>query len=201
LAVFQTRPGIVEQSVGVTPPSPPEEPELLVDPELEPELEDVEPEEVDEVEPEDDDEVDPLPDELLVEPPVLLPDPELELLLPELELLLVDPELVPEVAPEELDPPDEPEPDPPPVPRAVEVEPPHAPTALSGSETARHMNRKRACMGVLLPEPRGPTPSSCHRGIPAFFRLRRRYSNRVARHRPWVGTSSRNTFLTCSDHG
>jgi hypothetical protein len=139
LAVFQTRPAIVEQSVGVEPPLLlPEEPELLVDPELE---------EVDPL-------VEPLPEELLVDPPVLLlVEPELELLLAEPELLLVDPELLPELPPEELDPPDEPEPDVLPLPNSVEPEPPHAPTALRGIETARHTNRKRACIGVLLQEP------------------------------------------------
>jgi hypothetical protein len=130
---------------------------------VDPELEDVEPL------------VEPAPEELLVDPPVLLlVDPELELLLlPEPEPLLVDPELPPELPPEELDPPDEPDPDPPPVPNGdVEVVPPHAPMALRGSETARHTYRKRACIGVLLQEPMRPIANvvpSRHTGLCQVF--------------------------------
>jgi hypothetical protein len=136
LAVFQTRPGIVEQSEGVVPLSLPDEPELLVEPELE--------------------EVEPLLEELLVEAPepllvelpeLLLVEPELEVLLPEPELLLIDPEL----PLEEPDPPEDPELDAPPSPVSIEgaLVPPHAPTALRGIETARHTNRNRVCIGVL----------------------------------------------------
>jgi hypothetical protein len=161
-AVFHTRPAIVEQSAGVvvplSPAPPPDAPELLVEPEPEPELEEVEP----------------LLEELLGAPPeLLLVEPELEVLLvePELEVLLVEPEpelllVDPELPPEEPDPLEDPELDAPPssIPASQgESVPPHAPTALNGIETARHTKRERVSIGVLREVPER-TP--CHAGLP-----------------------------------
>jgi hypothetical protein len=180
LAVFQTSPGIVEQSEGIAPPSPPDEPELLDEPLEEllvevPELLLVEPELV---------LVLPEPELLLVELElVLVPEPELLLVDP--ELLLVDPELLPELPEEEPDPPDDPELDAPPSPESfgkVELVPPQAPTALRGRETARHTSRNRAYILVLRSAVgRSSTRHSCHRRMSGFFHFRCSYRNPVAR--------------------